>query len=67
MEQRIRGKAEYLFFTFGLKSVSMDDIARESGVSKKTIYQHFIDKASMVRAIVSAVVERQYKQLKGCM
>ena len=67
MEQRIRGKAEYLFFTFGLKSVSMDDIARESGVSKKTIYQHFIDKASMVRAIVSAVVERQNKQLKGCM
>lgn len=64
METRIEEKAEELFFTYGLKSVSMDDIAREAGVSKKTIYQHFSDKNAVVLSIISKLVARQEDLLK---
>lgn len=51
MRQRIIEKAERLFFKYGIKSVTMDDIARELGISKKTIYQHFPDKDGIVLAV----------------
>lgn len=37
-----------LFMRYGLKSVTMDDIARELGMSKKTLYVYFRDKNDMV-------------------
>ncbi|WP_421921014.1 TetR/AcrR family transcriptional regulator [Marinifilum sp.] len=37
-----------LFFQFGIKSVTMDDIACKLGISKKTIYQHFNNKNDLV-------------------
>jgi TetR/AcrR family transcriptional regulator, cholesterol catabolism regulator len=51
VRQRIIEKAEQLFFKYGIKSVTMDDIARELGISKKTIYQHFTDKDGIVMAV----------------
>jgi len=54
---RIIEKAQELFFRYGIKSVSMDDIARELGISKKTIYQHFEDKD----AIVFAGIEEHFE------
>ena len=50
VRERILDKAQELFFRYGVKSVAMDDIARELGISKKTIYQHFEDKNAMVFA-----------------
>lgn len=50
VRERILDKAQELFFRYGVKSVTMDDIARELGISKKTIYQHFEDKNAMVYA-----------------
>ncbi len=44
----IMGKAELLFMRFGLKSVSMDDITRELGISKKTLYQYFESKEDLI-------------------
>ncbi len=37
-----------LFLQFGIKSVSMDDIAKKLGISKKTLYQLFKDKTDIV-------------------
>ncbi|MBO3679194.1 TetR/AcrR family transcriptional regulator [Streptomyces sp. NEAU-YJ-81] len=45
-----------LFFAPGFARVSMDDLARELGMSKKTIYRHFPDK----RSLVAAVLDRQF-------
>ncbi len=39
-----------MFLTLGFKSVTMDDIAAELGISKKTIYQHFANKNELVEA-----------------
>ncbi|MEU9386443.1 helix-turn-helix domain-containing protein, partial [Streptomyces sp. NPDC048279] len=44
-----------LFFAPGLAPVSMDALARELGMSKKTIYRHFPDK----RGLLAAVLDRR--------
>ncbi|MDF2190738.1 TetR/AcrR family transcriptional regulator [Paraflavitalea sp. CAU 1676] len=54
---RIRQKAEELFMKYGIRSVSMDDIANALGMSKKTIYQYFVDKDELVTAVVEADVQ----------
>lgn len=41
-----------LFYRYGIKSVSMDDIARELGMSKKTLYQHVKDKGELVDEVI---------------
>lgn len=51
---RIRQKADELFMKYGIRSVSMDDIANALGMSKKTIYQYFVDKDELVDAVVEA-------------
>ncbi len=51
-KQRILQKAEELFFRFGIRSVSMDDIANNLGMSKKTLYQYFADKDELVEGVV---------------
>ena len=44
--------ASRLFLAPGLGRVSMDDLARELGMSKKTIYRHFPDKRSLMTAVL---------------
>jgi AcrR family transcriptional regulator len=48
VKEKIIEAANTLFMTYGIKSVTMDDIAKNLGVSKKTIYQEFADKHEMV-------------------
>jgi TetR/AcrR family transcriptional regulator, cholesterol catabolism regulator len=47
-KERILEAAHQLYFKFGIKSVTMDDIARHLGMSKKTIYQFYRDKDEIV-------------------
>jgi AcrR family transcriptional regulator len=58
MKSRILEKGTQLFFRYGVKSVTMDAIAAELGISKKTIYQHFPDKDSMVLEVVQSFIEQ---------
>lgn len=58
MEQRITDKARELFFRYGLKSVTMDEIATSLGVSKKTIYHYYTDKDSIVEAVMLNEIQR---------
>ena len=46
--KQIMRRAEALFMRYGIKSVSMDDIARELGISKKTLYQFFENKEDLI-------------------
>ncbi|AWH84119.1 TetR family transcriptional regulator [Flavobacterium album] len=50
MKETILNKATEMFLTLGFKSVTMDDIANELGISKKTIYQHYANKTDLVEA-----------------
>lgn len=57
----IRG-AEDLFMKYGIRSISMDDIARHLSVSKKTLYQHFTDKEDIVTLTCRAHLERNSRE-----
>jgi AcrR family transcriptional regulator len=49
VSDRIISEAIKLFVSCGIKSVTMDDIAKEIGVSKRTIYENFRDKDELLR------------------
>ena len=48
IRDRILVRSNELFMKRGAKSISMDDIARDLGISKKTIYQYFSNKEELV-------------------
>lgn len=52
-----------MFLRLGFKSVTMDDIASEMGISKKTIYQHYKNKTELVEASVFYVFDRVCGQI----
>jgi TetR/AcrR family transcriptional regulator, cholesterol catabolism regulator len=52
MKERIKQKADELFRSYGIKTITMDEIASRLGVSKKTIYQSFADKDELVDEVV---------------
>jgi TetR/AcrR family transcriptional regulator, cholesterol catabolism regulator len=52
-------QADQLFNRYGIRSVTMDDIARDLGISKKTIYQYFADKEEMVMEVTKAAFDEQ--------
>ncbi len=52
VKDRIKQKADELYRRYGIKSVTMDEIASQLGVSKKTIYQSFSDKNELVDAVI---------------
>ncbi|HEU4344937.1 MAG TPA: TetR/AcrR family transcriptional regulator [Candidatus Binatia bacterium] len=49
---RIVTEARRYFFAHGFRSVTMDDLAEELGMSKKTLYVSFPSKATLVRAVL---------------
>ena len=50
--QNISEKAAKLFKKFGIKSITMDDVARETGMSKKTLYQIVADKSELIERVI---------------
>ncbi len=61
-KEKILEGTEALFMKYGIRSVTMDDIARHLSVSKKTLYQHFADKDDLVFKISEMYLDRSYRQ-----
>ncbi|AMQ56224.1 TetR/AcrR family transcriptional regulator [Algoriphagus sanaruensis] len=61
--ERILEIATEQFSRFGVRTVTMEDIARQIGVSKKTIYQEFADKKDLVKEVFSRILELDRKKL----
>ena len=51
-EKQIVDAARKLFYKFGFKKVSMDEIAREAGVTKKTVYTYFSSKEELFKYFI---------------
>jgi AcrR family transcriptional regulator len=62
MKEKIIAKASDLFLKLGFKSVTMDDIAGEMCISKKTIYKYFCNKEVLVEESTS-MVHRQVHEI----
>ncbi|WP_272151643.1 TetR/AcrR family transcriptional regulator [Tenacibaculum aiptasiae] len=55
MRDKILEKAGQMFLNYGFKSVTMDDIAGDLAISKKTLYKYFSNKSDLVDASIEAV------------
>jgi AcrR family transcriptional regulator len=64
-KDRILEKAHDLFMQYGIRSITMDEIAAQLGISKKTIYQFFTDKDAMVEAVVNELINRNEEDCRG--
>jgi AcrR family transcriptional regulator len=65
IKEKILKGSEELFMRYGVRSISMDDIARHLGVSKKTLYQHFADKDELVLMVSRSHLDRNIIQFDG--
>ncbi len=57
MKSKIINKAIYMFLKIGFKTLTIDDIASEMCISKKTIYEHFHKKQDLVEAVTMQLFE----------
>jgi AcrR family transcriptional regulator len=61
-KERIIQEARNLFLRLGIRSVSMDDIATQLGISKKTVYQHFQDKDELVDRVLQMQIDNMQEE-----
>lgn len=54
-----------LYQRYGIKSVTMDDVAKQLCISKKTLYEHFKDKEDLVRQVLLLEHERIGKYFRA--
>ncbi len=59
LKEHILVESDKLFCQYGIKSVTMDDMAKHLGISKKTIYTHFVDKNDLVCTVIKNRMENQ--------
>ncbi len=64
IKERILAAASELFRRHGVRAVSMDDLARELGMSKKTIYQQVASKSELVRLFLLNHFERNADRIR---
>jgi AcrR family transcriptional regulator len=65
-KERILMKSNELFNRYGIRSVSMDDIAAQLGMSKKTLYQYYADKDELVNAVFDIMLNTNRTQCMEC-
>lgn len=53
-----------MFMRYGIRSITMDDIARELGVSKKTLYHDFEDKNDLIERVINFDMMKSRKFLE---
>ncbi len=63
MKEKIITKATDLFLKLGFKSITMDDLAAEMAISKKTIYKYFANK----EVLIADCTEKVHKLYRGMM
>ena len=64
VKDKILETALHLFFRYGIKAITMDDIAKEMGISKKTIYKFFTEKDDIVNALMEENIKKNEAAIK---
>ncbi len=62
-KENILKRASNLMMRYGVRSVTMDDLARDMGISKKTLYKNFANKADLVRHAVQMEIHEEKKEI----
>jgi len=61
VRKRILTEATNLFFQYGIRNITMDDIAEKLGISKRTIYETFKDKNELLINCFEEYSKERYK------
>jgi len=61
--EQIFCKAEYLFINVGIRNTTMDDLASELGISKKTLYKTIDNKADLIHKCLLFDINRKEEEL----
>jgi TetR/AcrR family transcriptional regulator, cholesterol catabolism regulator len=59
-------KVRELYMKYGIKSITMDDVARELGISKKTLYQFVTDKDDLVGKFIDYEISLRQEEICKC-
>ena len=65
IKDKILQTAQELFFKYGIRSISMDDIAKHLSISKKTIYLSYKDKDEIVHTLIEKKCMNDLKYFEG--
>ncbi len=57
IQSKLFKRVEEMFFRLGIRNLTMDDVARELGISKKTLYQHVENKDDLVKKVMLVGIE----------
>ncbi len=57
--KNILERVRALYVKYGIKSITMDDVSRELGISKKTLYQYVSDKTDLVSKVLDAEIAKR--------
>lgn len=63
-KEKILNSAQELFIQYGIRSVTMDDVARDASMSKKTLYQYFDNKDSLVTEVALNHFKQETKEFE---
>ncbi|MCU0474297.1 MAG: TetR/AcrR family transcriptional regulator [Bacteroidales bacterium] len=63
-KQRITEEAAVMFRTYGIRAVTMDMLANQMGISKRTIYEVFKDKDELLQGVLRLMKVRQHEFMK---
>lgn len=63
VKQELTAKIADVFMRYGVRSVNMDDIARNLSVSKKTLYKYYKDKSDVVKCVTDLMTHGEECQI----
>ena len=64
LREKILLKVTELFMRYGVKSISMDDISSQLGISKKTLYQFVDNKKDLIQKVFERHIEEEMAAMK---
>lgn len=65
-KEQIIHESYRLFLRYGIKRLTMEDLSKGCGKSKKTVYKHFRNKESLVKSVIQHFVDEQKNILERC-
>jgi len=66
-QEEILAAAFDIFATYGFAAARIDDVARQAGIAKGTIYLYFRDKEQLFRAVVRSLLKKRFDTLAGAL
>ena len=65
IKERIIEEAALMFRTYGIRAVTMDMLASQMGISKRTIYENFVDKDELLEGVIYWMASKQKEMFES--